>query len=91
MVQPPVCHVAVVLLVAVSTCPFVGAVAPLTDTVVVADFNPLAAVDVPALRLAAVPVRLVATPLAGVPSAGVTSVGDVALTKDPVQFQPCIP
>lgn len=39
--EPPdgVCHVAVVPLVAVSTCPEVGAVAALTETVVVADFN----------------------------------------------------
>ena len=41
-------------------------------------------VTVPAVRLAAVPVRFVATPLAGVPSAGVTSVGLVAKTKAPL-------
>ena len=36
-----VCHVAVVLLVAVKTCPVVGAVAALTSTVVVALFKEL--------------------------------------------------
>ena len=51
---------------AVRTCPFVGAVAALTTTVVVAEVNPLAA---PAVRLAAVPDRLVAVPEEGVPNA----------------------
>ena len=64
-----VCQFAAVLLVAVSTCPVVGAVALLTTTVVVAELMPFAAVAVPAVRLAAVPVRFVAVPLEGVPSA----------------------
>jgi hypothetical protein len=55
-----VCQVAAVLLVAVSTCPVVGAVDAETETVVVADFNPL---DDPAVRLAAVPVRPVPAPM----------------------------
>lgn len=70
-VWPPegVCHVAAVPEVAVSTCPVVGAVAALTATVVVAEFNPFAAVAAPAVSPAAVPVRFVATPDEGVPNA----------------------
>jgi hypothetical protein len=41
-----VCHVAAEPLVAVNTCPVVGAVALLTATVVVAELSPLAAVAV---------------------------------------------
>lgn len=61
-----VCHVAAVQLVAVSTCPLVGAVAALTSTVVVADFR---AFVIPEVSPVAVPVRFVATPDEGVPSA----------------------
>ena len=43
-----VCQVAAVELVAVRTCPLLGAVAPLITMVVVAVFNPLAAVAVAA-------------------------------------------
>ena len=78
-----VCHVAAVLLVAVSTCPLDGAVAPLTATVVVALFKPLAAVAVPDVNPDAVPVMLVPTNADGVPRAGVTKVGDVARTTEP--------
>ena len=46
---PPACHVAVVPLVAVSTWPDVGAVAPLTTTVVVAEFRAFAVAAVPAV------------------------------------------
>ena len=62
---PPlgVCQVAAVLLVAVSTCPLVGAVAPETETVVVAVLRPRAAVASPAVRPEAVPVRLAPEPL----------------------------
>jgi hypothetical protein len=66
-VNPPalgVCQVAAVELVAINACPAVGAVAPLTDTVVVADFIPYAIASVQLERL----------PLEGVPSTGVTSV-----------------
>jgi len=65
------CQVAVVLDVAVSTCPELGAVAAETSTVVVAD---LRAFVIPEVSPDAVPVRLVATPEAGVPSAGATKV-----------------
>ena len=41
-------------------------------------------VTVPAVSLAAVPVKFVATPLAGVPKAGVTNVGLVANTNAPL-------
>jgi len=64
-----VCHVAAVPLVAVSTCPVVGAVAALTETVVVAEFKPFDVVAIPAVRPAAVPVIFVPTKEAGVPSA----------------------
>lgn len=64
---PGVCHVAVVLPVAVNTCPDVGAVAALTSTVVVAD---LRAFVMPEVNHVAVPVTFVITPLAGVPRAG---------------------
>ena len=53
-----VCQVAVVEFVAVRTCPVEGAVAPLTDTVVVADFSQLV---IPEVNPVAVPVRLVPT------------------------------
>ena len=43
-----------------------------------------ASVAFPAVKFAAVPVRLVATPDAGVPKAGVTRVGEVAKTAAPV-------
>ena len=64
-----VAQLAAVELEAVSTCPFVGAVAAFTTTVVVALFSPLAVVAVPAVRLAAVPLMLVPTSVSGVPSA----------------------
>ena len=68
---PPdgVCQVAAVELVAVSTCPLDGAVAPDTEIVVVALLRPFAAVAVPAVKLLAVPERLVAVPDEGVPRA----------------------
>ena len=59
------------LLVAVNTCPLVGAVAADTSTVVVADFSALVIQEV---RFAAVPVALVATNTDGVPSTGATIV-----------------
>ena len=43
-----------------------------------------ASVALPAVRLAAGPVKFVATPLAGVPNAGVTNVGLVANTNAPL-------
>jgi len=81
----PACQVAVVQLTAVNTCHTVGAVAALTDTVVVALFNQLATVAVQAIKLAAVQVTFVITQLAGVHKAGVTNVGEVANTGLPVQ------
>jgi hypothetical protein len=74
-----VAQFAAVPLVAVNTCPLVGAVEPLTATVVVAELRPLAAVAVPAVRLAAVPVAFVALSTDGVPRLGVVSVGDVSV------------
>jgi len=61
-----VCQLAAVELVAVKTCPVVGAVAPFTTTVVVAELIPL---EIPAVNPEAVPVRFVPTPLVGVPNA----------------------
>jgi hypothetical protein len=45
-------------------------------------------VTVPAVRPAAVPVKLVATPEEGVPNAGVINVGDVCKTTAPVPVTP---
>lgn len=67
-----VCHVAAVQLVAVSTCPDVGAVAALTSTVVVADFR---AFVIPDVSPVAVPVQFVSVPEEGVPRTGVVRVG----------------
>jgi hypothetical protein len=64
-----VCHVAAVPLVAVNTCPIVGAVAALTETVVVAEVNPFDVVAIPAVNPEAVPVIFVPTNDDGVPSA----------------------
>lgn len=79
--EPPdgVCHVATVPLVAVNTCPFVGAVAALTDTVVVALFRASAYQVV--FWLSVGKVQFVRVPDVGVPSTGVTSVGLVANTR----------
>ena len=76
-----VCHVAAVPLVAVNTCPLVGAVAELTFTVVVADFKALV---IPEVNPVAVPVMLVPTNAEGVPNAGVVKVGEVVNATLPV-------
>ena len=76
-----VVHVAAVPLLAVRTCPDVGAVAAETSMVVVADFKALVMPDV---NPVAVPVQFVRTPDVGVPSRGVTRVGEVANTALPV-------
>jgi hypothetical protein len=85
------CHVAAVPLVATSTCPVVGAVALLTDTIPVADLRPLA--DVAVVADAALPVvfwlsvgnvQLDKLPLDGVPKTGVISVGELLSTTSPV-------
>ncbi len=79
------CHVAAVLLVAVSICPDEGAVALLTFTVVVA----LARASViPEVSPAAVPVTCVMTPDAGVPKAGATNVGPLEKTTFVVPVVP---
>lgn len=76
-----VCHVAVVPLVAVNTCQFVGAVAALTSTVVVAL---LRAFVIHEVKPSAVPVQFVNTQAEGVPMFGVVSVGEVARTGAPL-------
>lgn len=76
-----VCQVAVVELVAVSTCQLDGAVAALTSTVVVALFRALV---IPDVNPVAVPVQLVNTQAEGVPRFGVVSVGEVARTGAPL-------
>ena len=68
-------HIAAVLLVAVSTCPELGAVALDTLTVVVADLRPSAAVAVPAFP-DTFPVAL--------PMFGVVNTGLVVRAKTPV-------
>jgi hypothetical protein len=67
-----------VLLVAVNTCPDVGAVAEDTFTVVVADFK---AFVIPEVNPDAVPVMFVPTKADGVPKFGVTKVGEVLKTR----------
>lgn len=69
-----VCQVAVVELVAVNTCPFDGAVAALTETVVVALFSPYAIASVQFDRL----------PLVGVPSTGAIRACPLGNTTVPV-------
>jgi hypothetical protein len=85
LVTPPelgVCQVAAVPPVAVNTCPDVGAVAELTLTIVVAEFNASDFADLPVVSWFSVGnVQFVKVPLVGVPNSGVTKVGDVSTTN----------
>ena len=87
MVTPPsaagVCHVAVVLLVAVSTWPELGAVAALTLTVVVADFNAFAMSAVPHVAAFKLDTRVVE-----LTTRGAVPVATVLMSWDAVDIAP---